>query len=461
MIQYFNTEAEYQAAALGKSESHVSFVGADHSVKFDGSNVVVGAKGAKTYDGVFLDSYGALRFIPYGTFLASGLPAGWTKVGVVFMGVDHPDYRGKIGILAGEASAATRVWSYIYSFRLTGYTLDGTDRTGDLVIYTASSTTETFTVSYNASTVDELVAQLNAFFTDTTNPVFQTQDWVAENNGGAIDLKFHFTFANQRSNAGANGFTMAANLLPEIAANSAMYRINGVRTSEGTVLNMPRALTYFRQDLAAGTYNPTTVQTAANAKRTYPICLPGYLGTSANVEGDMCAAIRGIFGEGEEGWKKFMATFLPVWPAFYGSLKNPGYGKDNTAIMAAKTFTGQNGTPVAAFPAASYCADISFNHALLGKGSWFMPDAGLVYTLLKNIQYSTTNNRNADPMNTMLNAMGFAALNNGAALWSSSRSGAYSAWFFGGPGGCAGSNFVYIALRALPVVLLDVNNVNA
>lgn len=468
MILYFNTEAEYEAAAKSAFESQVALVGATNNIHYDGRNVVVGINSAMTGDAVVLDGNSALHFIHVGTFSSSSFMSNYTKVGVVLVGIDHPDYRGEIMIGAFEASAQPRAWSYIYSFRLTGYTLDGTDRTGVLSIRQASdnyAVSVDYTVPYNASTVTELVAQLNTFFRDTTNVAFQQQDWVAMENDGAIDLVMHFIAANQRSDTGKSGFTLTANTLPEITATTAMLRYNGQGTGEGCVINMPRALAYFRSDLDNETYNPKTTQTAAQAKRSYPICLPGYLGTSAYSGGeDRCAAIRAIYGEGEAGWLKFMESFYPVRPTAYGSIGDKsryGDGKRNTYVMAGKTFTRQDGTTVPAYPAANYCASFVFNHELLKAGEWFLPDTNQLASIMRTIKYPSTNNRNADPINQTLYAIGAAAIANSAYCWSSSRCSAGGAWLFGGGSGFFGNGYLGGSYRALPVVLLKVNEVNA
>ena len=225
---------------------------------------------------------------------------------------------------------------------------------------------------------------------------------------------------------------------------------------------MPRALAYFRADNSSSTYNPTSNVTSP--KLSYPICLPGYLGTSAyrkdgSTQLDYCSALRAIYGEGEAGWLKFMESFVPVRPITFGPMGDfatYGDGKTNTYKMAGRTWTGQSGSPVVAFPAADYCANIALSHELLKKGCWFLPDVNLLTSILKGIKYNTTNDRNADAINQMLYAMGFAALSNGAYTWSSSRGGAYIAWCFYGAGGFAGVSGLNGAYRALPVVLLKI-----
>lgn len=479
MIQYYNTEAEYEAAVKSAFESQISLVGEDNNIHYDGVNVVVGLKSAKTGAACVLDGNSAMHFIAPDTFSSTSFFSNYTYVGPVLVGVDHEDFRGTV--VVGHKNNAANVMSYIYSFRLTGYTLDGTDRTGILSIRTADAwnAAKDFTVSYNASTVADLVSQLNAYFSANTqytpaggsamdNP-FKTQDWVAQvvdtdgdSIDDAIDVMFHFTAYQQASNAGKTGFALTANMFPEIIATTEMWRKNGQRSGEGTIFNMPRAVAYFSQDLNNATYNPTTTQTAAQAKRSYPICKPGYLGTSQYSGGeDRCAAIRSIYGEGEVGWLKFMESFRAVKPTAYGSIGNKGKhgdGKRNTYIMAGRTFVGQDGVSHAVSPAADYCANKSFNHELLKYGCWHLPDSDTLDSIMKTIRYNTTNNRNADPINKTQYAAGGDAISNGTYFWSASRFGAYSFWFFYGSYGYASGYGLYSSVRCLPVVLLNVND---
>ena len=126
MIQYYNTEAEYAAALKDAFESQVSRIGENNAIKYDGRNVVVGLRSATTGAIVAIDSVGALHFIPLNSEPTSTFLQDFTVVGVVAVGVEHEDFRGKV-VIVNKANASKK-WSEIYSFKLTGYTLDGTDR---------------------------------------------------------------------------------------------------------------------------------------------------------------------------------------------------------------------------------------------------------------------------------------------------------------------------------------------
>lgn len=473
MIKYYETEAAYAADAKSPFESQVSLVGESNGIHYDGRNVIVGAKHAKTGAIVVLDGNSAMHFVALDTFSSSSFMSNYTVVGVVAVGVDHPDFRGKLVIVHKEN--AGKPWSAIYSFKLTGYTLDGTDRTGILSIRTADAwgTAKDFTVSYNASTAADLLDQLNAYFSADTqytpaggtamNNPFKTQNWAAsKDDNDNITLTFLFSDYRQSSNAGKTDFALTANLLPGIPASSAMLRYNGQRSGEGSISNWDRAIAYFSQDLNSTTYNPTSDVTTT--KLTYPICKPGYLGTSQYSGGaDRCAALRAVYGEGEAGWLKFMESFYPVRPTNYGPMGDKatyGDGKKNTYLMAGVKFTKQDSTQIVAFPAADYCASVVYNHEMLKKGTWQLPDVDTLCAVLKTIKYNTTNNRNADPVNRALNAIGGTAISNGSYIWSSSRCYAGNAWYSNGGYGYLSGYGMYISFQAVPVALLDVSEAN-
>lgn len=455
MIKYYDTEAAYTAAVKSSFESQVSLVGESNEVHFDGRNVIVGIKSAKTGAIAVLDGNSALHFVMPGTFNSGSFMSNYTVVGVVAIGIDHEDYRGQIAIL--RKNFTSRAWSCIYSFRLTGYTLDGNEHSGTLSVREESNSWAVnvdYTITYTATTVEQLAAQLNAYF--KAHAPFTTQDWVAQVNDGAIDLVFHFTVWSQIYNEGKAGFTLAENLLPGIPASSAMLRKNGQRSGEGAISNWDRALAYFRNDNADASYNPSSDVTTA--KITYPICLPGYLGTS-QYQSDHCAFLRSVYGEGEQGWLKFMASFLPVQPTKYGPMGDKetyGDSKRNTYLMAGKKFVGQDGAEHAAFPAADDCASTTFSHVAMGKGAWVLPDIDLLVSVMKTVKYGTSASMDADPINAGLNAIGGSALSNSSYVWASSRYGAGSAWFSYGSYGFCAYGHLYGSYLALPLLLLDV-----
>lgn len=455
MIKYYDTEAAYKAdTGKGAAESQVSLINAGNICRYDGRNVVVGLRSARTGSVAYLDGSHSLHFAAPGTFKADGLPEGGEVIGVVVIGVDHQDFRGEVAVMSKTFASAPMLERWFG--RLSGYTLDGTDRTGTLSVWEASdnwAAVHDYTVSYNADNAEALASQLNTYF--KASEPFTTQDWVAEADGdGNVTLHYAYTHYKQASNTAKDGFALTNATAPEWADTPRMLRRNGKRSGEGTITNWPRAMAYFRGDLASATYNPASDVTTT--KISYPICLPGYLGTS-KYQSDHCSYLRGVYGEGEEGWLKFMESFLPVRPSEYGIFDASRYGaaKRNTYYLAGIKYAGQDGVEKYASPAASPAANLGYNHELLKQGEWVLPDIDLLFSLVGQLKYPTTNDRDADPVNSALKAIGAPALGNSSLVWSCSRCYPSSGWIANGSNGYAYGNGLYGGGVAAPLVLLN------
>ena len=454
MIKYYDTEAAYKAdTGKGAAESQVSLIKAGNVCRYDGRNVVVGLRSARTGSVAYLDGSRALHFAAPGTFRAEGLPEGGEVIGVVVIGVDHQDFRGEVAVMSKTFATAPMLERWFVM--LSGYTLDGADRTGTLSVWEASdnwAAAHDYAINYNADNAEALASQLNAYF--KANEPFAAQDWVAEADGdGNVTLHYAYTYYRQASNAAKDGFALANAVAPGWAYTAKMLRSNGRRSGEGTITNWPRALAYFRDDNSNATYNPASDVTTA--KVSYPICLPGYLGTS-KYQSDHCSYLRGVYGEGEEGWLKFMESFMPVRPSEYGIFDGSRYGaaKRNTYYLAGIKYAGQDGAEKYASPAARLAANLGYNHELLKQGEWVLPDIDLLFSLVGQLKYPTTNDRDADPVNSALKAIGAPELGNNSSVWSCSRSNPDVGWIASGYG-CASGYYLYIRNVAAPLVLLD------
>ena len=456
MIKYYDTEAAYKAdTGKGADESQVSLIKAGNICRYDGRNVVVGLRSARTGSVAYLDGSRALHFAAPGTFKADGLPEGGEVIGVVVIGVDHQDFRGEVAVMSKTFATAKMLERWFV--RLSGYTLDGTDRTGTLSVWEASdnwAAAHDYTVSYNADNAEALASQLNTYF--KASEPFTTQDWAAEADGdGNVTLHYAYTYYIQIFNNAKDGFKLTNISAPGLAYTMKMLRRNGNRTDEGTITNWPRALAYFRDDNSNATYNPASDVTTA--KISYPICLPAFLGTS-QYQSDHCSYLRGVYGEGEEGWLKFMESFLPVRPSEYGIFDRSRYGtaKRNTYYLAGIRYAGQDGVEKTASPAARMVANLGYDHELLKQGEWVLPDIDLLFSLVGQLKNPTTNDRDADPVNSALKAIGVQPLRNNSIVWSCNRFSILNMWFTGGSTGCMSSGyFLYSSILAVPLVLLD------
>jgi hypothetical protein len=356
-------------------------------------------------------------------------------------------------VLIAYYQNSSKKWSDRYSFKLTGYTLDGTARTGTLSIREASNSWASgvdYVVSYNASTVDDFITQLNAFFQDTANPVFQTQDWVAiKESDNSVTLHFAFTNNKQASNTAKSGFALTANFLPEITELANIRRKHGGTGGEGVISSYWRALAYFRSDNDSTNYNPASDVTSIKTSR--PVCLPAYLGTS-QYQSDHCALLRQTYGEGEAGWLRYMQSCMPVNPTDYGNMGITN-GLELTRILAGKTYTSPaKPNPTILCPAASYCYGIST--IAIPQGKWYLPTVRDVSDMLIDVKYNTPNTATKDDtINRTLSWLGGNAISNGSYFWSSCRYGAGSAWLALGNYGFFGNGYMYTSLVAVPFSL--------
>ena len=455
MIKYYDTLAAYEADVKSSFESQVSLIGADNAIKFDGRNVVVDIKQARTGSIVVLDGNHAMRFISVDTFSSASFMSNFEIVGVVRVGVDHPSFRGQI-VIGGKPES--RKISDIYRHKLSGFTCDGTERSGVLSVRESSdnyAANHDYIISYSASNEAELVAQLNSYF--RANNPFIEQEWQAElGSDNAINLTFLYKSWQQASyNSGKNGFSLHHNLWPEWAASGAMIKKNGSR-GDWVISNFARALAYFRSDSSNTLFNPTA--DILTQKHKYPICLPAYLGIS-QYQSDHCTYLRSIYGEGEQGWIRFMSSQLPLRPTEYGSNGDKakyGDSRKNTYFLASQKYTDFNGNKHPASPAADYVASYGANHALAGKGQWVICDSDLMFDLVGGIEYGTTNDPNADIYNRALKAIGWPLFSNGSSVWSCSRISASSCWCANGINGSAYGYLFCFSFVVVPLLLLDV-----
>ena len=456
MIKYYDTLAAYNADVKSNFESQVSLIGADNTVKYDGRNVVIDIRSARTGTIAVLDGTHALRFISVDTFSSASFMSDFEIVGVVVIGVDHPSFRGQIAIM--YPTTQSNQMTTICQWKLTGYTLDGTDRTGTLSILEASdkwAANHDYVISYNATDENTLINQLNTYF--KSNEPFKTQKWSAYiDEDNAINLVCNFDIYSQPiRNKGTEGFILTNNVLSGWIGGGSILMMNGYRTNNSAIANWTRALNYFKNDNTR--YNPS--QNVTTTKLQDPICLPAYLGTS-QYQSDHCAYLRSVYGDGEEGWLKFMQSFLPLRPAEYGIIGDKakyGDARRNTYYLASQKYVDVDGNTHPTSPAANFAANIAFDHELLKKGQWVMPDADLLFDVIGGIKYPTINDRNADVINRALNAIGAPAFGNINYIWSCSRNTVPFCWYYTYNTGSISTTITLSAPALIvPLALLDV-----
>ena len=89
------------------------------------------------------------------------------------------------------------------------------------------------------------------------------------------------------------------------------------------------------------------------------------------------------------------------------------------------------------------------------KGEWVLPDIGRVFSIVGQLRYPTTNDRDADPVNSALKAIGAPALGNNGSVWSCSRYYSSSGWIASGYVGYANGGNLNNRNVAVPLVNYD------
>lgn len=382
-----------------------------------------------------------LKFITLESFDNASLGSDYETIGAVY------NRRGrKVKIV--YKNNADKKWTLKWVLKLSGYTLDGTSRTGVISFRPDSSATANtdVTVTYKTTTLQGLVDALNTAFAG--NAAMVSQHWAAYINGSDVNIEYDYIFWQQSSyNDAKSGFSAVFALMPDVESVADIRRRHGGGGGEGVILSWERAVAYYRTSTGTDTYQGYVPSPISNVKnRAYPIALQSYLGAN-------CAEIRKVFGEGEQGWLNCMAAFLPVKPTDYGNMGMRD-GLARTKLIA--SYKDIFGNPIA--PAADYCCNIGT--VALPKGNWYMPTAEDLTDLLRIIKYGINGSVNSDPINRTLAAMGGTPISNNSILWSCCRLFPSDAGFANGNYGIFSYYAFYMTLLVVPVTEYILPNEN-
>lgn len=373
-----------------------------------------------------------VKFITLESFDNASLGSDYEAIGVVY------NRRGrKVKIV--YKNNENKAWGVKWVLKLSGYTLDGTSRTGVISFRPDSAATANtdVTVTYKATTLQGLVDALNTAF--ASNAAMVSQHWVAYINGSDVNIEHDYAFWEQSSyNKAKSGFSSALGFMPEVNAVADMRRRHGGNGQVGAISSWERAVAFFRTSTGTDTYLGYVPSPISNVKdRPYPIALQSYLGAN-------CAEIRKVFGEGEQGWLNCMAAYKAVKPTDYGNMgMRDGLARTKLIASYKDTF----GNPIS--PAADYCCNI--DTVALPKGNWYLPTLEDIADLLEIIQYGINNSVNSDPINKTLAAMGGNTISSDVSLWSCCRHMSDIAWIYYGNYGFFFYSYFYNKLSAVPV----------
>ena len=372
-------------------------------------------------------------YIPREQYKAADIAGSHEVLGVVagIIGreaiIVHPD-------CGTSAKWTDRLWWYC-----TGYTLDGKSHAITFKLRFASNSYAsdiTKTVTYSATTLSALISALNAAFAPNVDADFSAQDWYADEYGGKLRLTCENLDWRQPSyNYASDGLTMGG-CMPEIAAHADMRRKHGGNGGEGAISSMARALIYYRSSTGSNSYEGGRSSLQESVKQTYPINL-------ATWNGEYCAPLRAKYGEGEDGWKRFMKSCLPVTPTDYGDM---GVHDGKSICNQLAQITGRK---MSSADSVQLMVAFAKPYNLMGntfsKGDFWLPTTEEISVILSG------DNVSLDPLNLGLSAIGGSTILNSAYLWSCLRYSSDGAWFANGYIGFFCGNGFYGSFRVVPV----------
>ena len=349
---------------------------------------------------------------------------------------------------SGNIAFCDRVWYY-----LSGYTLDGAEHTIVLAIPTKANWDRSVekTITYTASTVEEFISALNAAFEADTD--FTDQDWYADLTAdGRVRVHYAFVVWQNYNFTAKSGITKT-NSMPELKQCARLRRKSGQATQVGGICFWHRSLDYYRNDNGALPEQGGRTAEQTSIKQAWPINLPTWLGTSTKNPGDFCKPLRGVYGEGEEGWLRFMRSCVSITDTDYGIMMYDG--RDMSKLLSSFTYTSRKvAEPKYMCPASGWCT--SFSTSCLQVGLWHLPAPKELVELVRDITQGTGT---PDVLNRTIVAAGGKAISNDSYQWACARCSPGDAWHCYGASGCLHATAVYSAwLVASPLSLHILEN---
>lgn len=322
---------------------------------------------------------------------------------------------------SGNIAFCDRVWYY-----LSGYALDGAEHTIVLGIPTKANWNKQVekTITYTANTVEEFISALNAAFEADAD--FTDQDWYANLT---VDgrVRVHYVFATwQNKEFSVKSGITRTNSIPDFEQCQLLRRKSGHAVSINGLCSWQRALLYYRNDNGTQPEQGGRTAEQTSIKQAWPINLPTWLGTSTKNPGDFCKPLRDVYGEGEDGWLRFMRSCMSVTDTDYGIMMYDSIeiGKQ----LSSFTYTSRKvAEPKYMCPASGWCA--SFSTSCLPAGSWHQASANELIELMRDITQGTGT---PDVLNRTMSAAGAQTISNSTNYWSCVRYRSEYAWNYNG-----------------------------
>ena len=429
--KYENISDYRNDASIPSDASSASLAGDE--VKYDGVNVDV--QGNPNFgDAVYADSENKLHFIKARTLDKDNLPSGFRPVGVV--GTRHGN---QIMIVYYQNQGCK--YAVVYRWELTGANLtDGASHTSAVTL----QGTSVGNFTYSTSTIAAWATAFNAWL--TSNSVTSHHAYVS---GTKLYLVFDAYSASPATTTIAD-ITLTTSVANEMDINGQFITYYG--NSNGRVWSLAAAKQYFKNDIDNASYNPSSV---VSSVPSYPVCLPGYLGTSTYRASDMCAWLREQFGEGEEGWVNYLSKITIEVPLAKGIVPLEDTLTDEMKSIASEKYIDASGVQQVMYPAFDYANTCGVSGVSgVSAGDFFMIGIGRLTELMRKITYGVTGitTTTCDDLNNTLSRMGGSLVSCASNRWLPSRHSSAIAWNASNTGFVDGDGF-FSTYGVLPIAL--------
>lgn len=431
-------------AALEKSttESTVGLIVSTHEAVRNGVNVFV--RIPKVGDIVLHDSNNKVHFIALDTY--KSLPSGFTTVGVVAA------VKGRKVLIVHKANASKK-WSDVFRYIVTGWTADGQDHTCAVTLHNTADGNFTYNLSSELSAAEQVTEFADQLNTWLLGHELASYHYSAYEEDGKVYLQLDNYTAYQDTTS-ISGLTLTAAIGTELPAISTVPKVEGNDTYYAYI-NKGRYTAYSASSGATPSANVTVADATVNktAFKTSAYC--------ADLRAQFCA-------DTSNPTDAEYADYVGYRVDHYVGIVNPSTrgvmgerfrdGHANTYALVGKTYLAQDTTRKALYPAAEYCAAAGFAGVKgLEPGDWYLPTVEEIATIMAPVTYPAPDATaaSADKVNRSLAAIGGSQIGNGSHFWASCRYNTNYAWVFSGNNGYAVSSYFYYGYQAVPVALFE------
>ena len=365
----------------------------------------------KVGDAVYLNPDGKPRIIALESLTPASL-TGWTAVGAVYhISGDEVWIVNKTG--AGKKWCAVRIWE------VTGYTLDGTSRSGVIQFSDSSTNRVSQTFTYSATTKSDFATQLDTWLRGLTTEQsknYQPYAYYDSEDDTVYFVASNYSWWQQDSyTTASSGLSLNhwTKFIQTIPANSRTPQVNNYKNVY-CVCNKDRVKAW-------GGRTPSSNVTLSTVDT--PVSENAFRNSS------YCSALRNAYSTYDE----YLDAVTVQQPAGNGAMAWRDQGEYFTSLWARATYKDKNGATQYLSTAARYALGMGVSeNPYLGPGQWYVPDLDELVYLMKDITYglSGVSAANSDPVNRCLYKMSGTQISCAAYRWSCCRCSTEYCWYF-------------------------------